>query len=349
MVGCSRASRRRLCLSAGCLTVIGVGRSGAPQVGWLREFSEPAVNQALAQAIPGFDARRVTIEPATSFDHPAWASARAVIDGRVYAKVAFSEATAVRIWREAQVLTFLREQVGLPVPNVIACGSAPAVVATEAVRDAAPLPYSTVARMQPAEIDIVAGELARFLATLHADSTRKLARAHVDQLPRLPDPSLHVCTETLRTDFVQLVDPRRQNQVLEWCDWIDAQLTPPVEAVLVHGDFHPYNQLWQPHEHHLAAVLDFEGCGLAEPEFDFCVLPVFGPGVKLLTATVNQYEPTSGRRLSLPRIMALHLLNTLGDALWRTQAGIPLPAPGSTSDAYITEAASRLTELNLGP
>ena len=47
--------------------------------------------------------------------------------------------------------------------------------------------------------------------------------------------------------------------------------------------------------------------------------------------------------------MALHLLNYLGDALWRTEAGIGLPEPGDTLSAYVKEAAGRLAALGIDP
>jgi hypothetical protein len=47
--------------------------------------------------------------------------------------------------------------------------------------------------------------------------------------------------------------------------------------------------------------------------------------------------------------MALHLLNYLGDALWRTEAGISLPEPGDSPSAYVEEAAGRLAALGIAP
>ena len=77
--------------------------------------------------------------------------------------------------------------------------------------------------------------------------------------------------------------------------------------------------------------------------------PSFGPGVDLLVSTVKRYEAITARKLSMTRIMALHLLNYLGDALWRTEAGIGLPGPGDTPSAYVEEAAGRLAALGIDP
>jgi hypothetical protein len=46
--------------------------------------------------------------------------------------------------------------------------------------------------------------------------------------------------------------------------------------------------------------------------------------------------------------MALYLLNYLGDALWRTEAGVSLPEPGGSPPAYVEEAAGRLAALGIG-
>ncbi len=146
-----------------------------------------------------------------------------------------------------------------------------------------------------------------------------------------------------------MIEPHQRAMVSCWCDWVDDQLAVPTDTVFVHGDFHPYNQLWDLDEPRLLAVMDFETSGLGEPEFDFRVLPVFGPGVDLLLSTVQRYEASSGRKLNLSLIMALHLLNYLGDALWRTEAGIDLPEPGETPSAYVEEAASRLAALGIHP
>jgi hypothetical protein len=74
-------------------------------------------------------------------------------------------------------------------------------------------------------------------------------------------------------------------------------------------------------------VLDFENAGLAEPEYELRCFPGpgMGPGVELLTATMRHYEGLTGRALSAERIMAWHVRQALGDVLWRSDAGLPLP------------------------
>lgn len=100
----------------------------------------------------------------------------------------------------------------------------------------------------------------------------------------------------------------------------------------------------------LLLVADFETSGVAEPEYDFPAMPSFGPGVDLLTSTVEQYIVLTGRRLGLERIMALHVRTTLGDALWRSKAGLPLLLPrpgGGTPGDYVDDLAARLALLGV--
>jgi len=51
----------------------------------------------------------------------------------MFAKFAHSERTAVRIWREAQALELLGNELGLAVPKLMAAGRNPAFSSTELV------------------------------------------------------------------------------------------------------------------------------------------------------------------------------------------------------------------------
>ncbi len=59
---------------------------------------------------------------------------------------------------------------------------------------------------------------------------------------------------------------------------VDGVLARPAATALVHGDLHGHNQVWQHDRPRLRAVVDFETCGIADPEYDFRSLPAEGPG-----------------------------------------------------------------------
>jgi Phosphotransferase enzyme family len=313
-------------------------------VGWLSEYSEAALRSALRVA--GADLEQLPIELTGTNDlsRPTWASGSATIDGRFLAKFAFSEPTAVRVWHEARVLKMLSEQPAFHVPDLVAASPDPACLATRIVEVGVPLSYELVRASIPERVGSFGFELARFLANLHAPQILGLAREHLDDPLRTPEPGLQATTDELRLRFMPMIGARRRARVRRWCDWADEQLAAPTRMVFVHGDFHPYNQLWDAEELRLVLVADFEASGIAEPEYDFRAIPSFGPGIDLLTSTIDEYTVLTGRSLSLERIMALHLCTSLGDALWRTEAGLPLLLArpgGGTPDDYVDELAAR--------
>jgi aminoglycoside phosphotransferase (APT) family kinase protein len=319
-------------------------------LGWLSEYSEPALRSALRVAGVGLDRLPLKLTGTNDLSRPIWASGSATIDGRLLAKFAFSEPTAVRVWHEARVLELLGQQPGFDVPELIGAGPNPAFLVTRIVKGGVPLSYQLVRASMPKRADALSAELARFLARLHAPEILTLAKVRLDKPLRAPEPGLQATTDELRARFTPMIAAHQRERVHRWCDWVDSQLSAPGEIAFVHGDFHPYNQLWDARRLRLLLVADFETSGAAEPEYDFRAIPSFGPGVDLLTSTLEQYTKLTGRRLSIERIMALHLRTTLGDALWRSEAGLPLllPRPGGGSPAdYVDELATRLALLGI--
>jgi hypothetical protein len=98
----------------------------------------------------------------------------------------------------------------------------------------------------------------------------------------------------------------------------------------------------------LRAVVDFDNSGPIEREFDFRYLPSQATRPDLLAATIRHYQRESGHHLNAERIMAWHIRTVLGDALWRSEAGIALPEHGSPS-RWVDELARRMTAAHTGP
>jgi phosphotransferase family enzyme len=105
--------------------------------------------------------------------------------------------------------------------------------------------------------------------------------------------------------------------------------------VLMHGDIHGDNHLWDEETLRLRLVIDLETVGTGEPEFDLRCLPG-DCGIDLFTATVAHYEKLTGTKLDVDRIMAWYLRTVLGDALWRAEAGIPLPDKRTRCSGWTT-------------
>jgi len=107
------------------------------------------------------------------------------------------------------------------------------------------------------------------------------------------------------------------------------------------------NQLWDRATTTLLLVADFKESGLADPNFDLRYLAGNARGTELLLSVMPAYEQFSGRRLNVDRAMAWHVLTVLGDALWRTEAGVALPDPGGSVNTWVDDVARRLDTLAL--
>jgi hypothetical protein len=187
-------------------------------------------------------------------------------------------------------------------------------------------------------------QLARFLAAMHGEEARRRVEAMTGAVPAWYPLA---ATSALRERFGRWVTPEQQREVVRWCDWADEILAEPRPQVLVHGDFHGNNMIWDGGE--LKAVLDFGNVGSGEPEFELRCFPgpVMGPGLELLTAVMRHYERFTGRELSVERVMAWHIRQAFGDVLWRSEAGLPLPDHRAPAD-WVADMAARFRCLG-GP
>jgi hypothetical protein len=63
---------------------------------------------------------------------------------------------------------------------------------------------------------------------------------------------------------------------------------------------------------------------------------------------MRHYRQVTGRQLSADRIMAWHLRQALGDALWHSEARLPLN-DHRTPQQWVEGLASRFSALSIGP
>ncbi|MFD3399230.1 phosphotransferase family protein [Kribbella sp. NPDC058693] len=298
---------------------------------WLEDGSAGAVAEALGEV--GLGDLPVLVRESVGGD-PTWWSASAVVGERYVVKFAWSEPAALRLAHEIDVLDALgREPAVSYLPEVVASSTDPLLLVTALAPG-----ESLFEIVDSVDRDEAGRQLAQFMAELHEA---------VERLPEVPDASLQpATTAVLREQFGKWARADQRAEVIRWCDWAADVLRTPGPQVLVHGDLHGGNQVWDGGK--LRAVVDFETAGLADAEYDLRTFPGpgMGPGVELLTATMRHYARITGRELSVERVMAWHLRTALGDALWRSEAGVPLP-DHRTAAEWVDDLADRFTALGI--
>ncbi|WP_433023321.1 phosphotransferase family protein [Kribbella sp. CA-294648] len=262
-----------------------------------------------------------------------------MVGGRFVVKFAWSRPAALRVAHEVAILAALGRARVPFLPEVVASSTDPVLLVTRLVPGEAL--FDVVGSV---DRDDVGRQLAEFVAALHRPATRERVESVMGGLP--PASLQPVSTDVLRERFVQWARPDQRSAVLRWCDWADEVLAAPRPGVLAHADLHGGNQVWEGGQ--LRVVVDFETAGLAEAEYDLRCFPGTGPGVELLTATLRHYQEITGGELSAERVMAWHLRTALGDALWRSEAGVPLP-DHRTPACWVDDLAGRFTALGIDP
>jgi aminoglycoside phosphotransferase (APT) family kinase protein len=305
-------------------------------VSWLPDPSPAAVAQALRSVAPHLSALPLDI-PDVSGRAPQWQMTSAALGDDYIVKFAWSQEAARFIRHQIAVLGALAREPAVPyLPEVAAAGTDPLILVTRRVPGTSLFPVA--GRI---DRDAAGRQLARFLTALHGQDARRRVEAAAGPADAWYPPRT---TSALRERFGRWVTPAQQRQVLGWCDWADEVLAEPGTRVLVHGDLHGDNMIWD--RGRLQAVLDFENAGLGEPEYDLRAMPGpgLGPGLELLAALMRHYQRLSGRPLSAERVMAWHVRQVLGDVLWRREAGLPL-ADGGTPAQWVAGLAGRLDGL----
>lgn len=287
---------------------------------WLADGSADSVATAIRIVAPGLADRAVVVRSVAGRDEPLWQASSARIGDDFVAKFAWSELAARRVAHEIGVLTALQRLDHISaLPTIVASSLDPVLLITR--RAAGTSLFDIVDTI---DRDLAGRQLAQWLVALHRESTKAAVEAAIGPLSVVRAGSQHpATTSAVRERLRGFVRADRWGTVTRWCDWADTVLADRPPTVLVHADFHGDNQVWE--DDRLRLVVDFETAGAAEPEYDLRALPGTGPGVELVRATVAHYETISGRHLDIDRIMAWHLRTVLDDALWRSEAGVPMP------------------------
>lgn len=311
-------------------------------IGWLTSPSAEELRSAIVELMPELGGRSLVLMDRVVTDNPQFFQGRAILDNAYIVKFAWSEPPARRLVHEGRILAVLAEtHPGLAVPRLVATSSSPAFLVTRLV-SGEPLSWEAANDLAGERRERLVWDLAGFLATLHDPATLNAAR---DVGVPLETWEPQATTDELRLRFGRLIEPAQRPTVDRWCDWVDEILAGPATPTLVHGDLHGYNLVWTPDSGALQLVADFETAGEADPAFDFRYLPGQAETPDLFLEIAHSYEELTGRAVDLRRAMAWHIRTVLGDALWRTEAGVPLPGGGGTASSWVDELRVRMAAV----
>lgn len=312
---------------------------------WVGGGGEEDLRGALATVVPELAGEGVVVPvgiPGTPRRY--WRAAARVGEGHV-AKFAWSADAAVRLDHELTVMERLRELApAVPLPEVVAASRDPLLLITRYVPG---VPCSGPP-LDEGSTDTIPVQLAEALAALHAPAVRDGLTASPGVV--LGDPEPQSDTSALRERFAgPIVTGDRARRVRTWCDWIDdLQGGPGPDPVVVHGDLHGHNLVLSEDGERLRLVTDLEEVAVGDPHYDLRYLVSIRADLAWFAACRTAYERASGRRLDVERILAWHVLTALGDAMWRTERGVPLPG-GVSPDGSVDDIAWRMGELGVTP
>lgn len=310
------------------------------EIGWLPERSADAVRHAVARAAPALAGRPIELRRALKNGDPVWSRGTAWVGDDFLVKFAWSREAAEEVRREGEVvLTLATTAFGRLMPAVEHFGANPVLLVLRR--------YPGV----PAWGDAIAGRAARerigrdlgaALSVLHRPEVLAAVEAAV---PSLPAPTPQADTAAIRDRLGAFTAPRHMPLVQRWCAWVDetqaAVDRPP--PVLLHGDLHGHNVLCE--RGRVTRVLDYDGVSVGDHHYDFRYLPgIRARGLDLFAAAVDRYEALSGRAVSPAPVLAWHIRTVLGDALWRSEAGVELP-DGGTVDEWVVALRQRVGDL----
>lgn len=324
------------------IEVQGIGQVGWRPVGWLTEPALDEVRSALEQLDPALAGRPIELNPWVA-QHPKWHKASAVVDDSYLVKFAWSQPAAQRVVHETTVLGVLHHGLNRPaIPEVVAASSDPALLVTTFV-PGRPLTIDGATALDARRRKELAVDLATFLADLHGPAVSE-AIAAAGILTRHPRPQGE--TPVLRRRFPRWVDEDQAPAVEQWCEFADEALcSPPADRAFLHGDLHGFNVVLEPERARVRRVADWETSASGDPAFDFRYLPgQVSSTPELFVDVVDEYERCSGRGVDVDRALAWHIRTVLGDALWRSEAGVPLP-DGRTPVQWVEDLRSRMAVL----
>jgi aminoglycoside phosphotransferase (APT) family kinase protein len=305
---------------------------------WLPEPSADAVRDAVRRVAPDLAGDEVILNDILETSAPLWQRGTAWLGMAHVVKFCWSASAAAELDRERRVILALAgTSFQRWLPPIAMTSERPLLVITRRV-DGAPF---VAAVFGDSSAGSPVADLAQALTDLHNPAVLAAVRSAVSDLPA---PTPQADTAAIRAGLHRFVEAARVAQIVRWCDWADEIQARAAagDPVLVHGDLHGYNMVVA--DGRLVCLLDFDGVAVGDHHFDFRYLPGLERSIRLFVSTAEEYERLSGRTVEPASVLAWHIRTVLGDALWRSQAEVPLP-DGGTVDEWVDQLHARIIEL----
>jgi aminoglycoside phosphotransferase (APT) family kinase protein len=305
---------------------------------WIADPSVESVRDALLRVMPGFPVEDVTVNDVLDSSNPRWHRGTAWVGTERVVKFAWSPDAAAGLDLERRVVLALS---ATPfqrwLPPIDMTSERPLLVITGRV-DGQPCVHAVFG--SDSTVMTEATDVARAMTDLHDPSVLAAVR---ETILDLPPPAPQAETAAIRARLHVFLDADRSEHVNRWCDWVDEVQTRVIsDPVLLHGDLHGYNMLVR--EGRLRCVLDYEGVSVGDHHYDFRYLPGLERSIRFFVHVVEVYEHYSGRAIEPAPVLAWHIRTVLGDALWRSEAGVELP-DGGTVPQWVDELGTRISAL----
>lgn len=258
-----------------------------------------------------------------------------IAGGELFAKFAWSEEAAGPVGREGRILELLGRS-AFPAPEVVAVHPDVALFVTRRV-PGGPVTSGGLGRLGSRDLERFAGQLVDAVVTLRSSELRDDLVVLADAKP----PRAQADPDELRADLEPMIRPDQWRRVLPLLDRVETVLTASgPDPTVLHGDLHGYNLVWDGRD--LAAVCDFETLAVGDPSFELRYLPDNAPTQAYVRAVFDGLRH-AGHDDDLERALAWHVLTRLGDARWRTLAGVELPG-GGTPVQWVDDLFATLAE-----
>lgn len=210
--------------------------------------------------------------------------------------------------REARLLGVLGTRLSVPIPSLALHQIDGSVVSVHRKIEGAVL--RSVETLSARVQEMLAGDLAGFLRSLHSLPTGLLEGLATPA----PSNEWQALLRRFETHVFPAIDAAAAARLREDFDSF-LQICDALPRSIIHGDFGTGNILVDRH-HRLAGVIDFAGCDLGDPAYDYASLAA-GLGDAFTSLVLEQCAPDAGTRDQMAFYRALFPLLDRLDAAER--------------------------------